>query len=93
MKFIFPQNYNFNNKLFGVIDYETAILNIIWISIIIFLSNIIFDSLMIKICVCIILGFPLILLSFIGLNGEKIIDVFSYMFRFIIKQKLLFFNK
>lgn len=23
MKFIFPQNYNFKNKLFGVIEYST----------------------------------------------------------------------
>ena len=30
MKFIFPQNYNFKNKLFGFIDYNSLILNIIW---------------------------------------------------------------
>ena len=30
MKFIFPQNYCFKNKLFGIIDYSTLILNIIW---------------------------------------------------------------
>ena len=30
MKFIFPQNYSFKNKLFGFIDYSTLILNIIW---------------------------------------------------------------
>ena len=30
MKFIFPQNYSFKNKLFGFIDYSTLFLNIIW---------------------------------------------------------------
>lgn len=30
MKFIFPQNYNFKNKLFGIIDYSSLIFNIIW---------------------------------------------------------------
>ena len=25
MRFIFPQNYNFNNKIFGFFDYCTAI--------------------------------------------------------------------
>ena len=30
MKFIFPQNYNFKNKLFGVIEYSTIFLNLIW---------------------------------------------------------------
>ena len=30
LKFIFPQNYNFKNKLFGVIDYTTIVVNIVW---------------------------------------------------------------
>ena len=30
MKFIFPQNYNFDNKLLGFIDYTTVILNIVF---------------------------------------------------------------
>ena len=30
MKFIFPQNYDFNTKIFGFIDYSTAFLNIIF---------------------------------------------------------------
>ena len=30
MKFIIPQNYIFKNKLFGFMDYSTAIFNIIW---------------------------------------------------------------
>ena len=25
MKFIFPQNYDLKNKLFGIIDYSTAL--------------------------------------------------------------------
>ena len=29
MKFIFPQNYNFKNKLLGIIDYSTAFFNLI----------------------------------------------------------------
>ena len=30
MKFIFPQNYHFKNKILGFIDYSVAILNIVW---------------------------------------------------------------
>ena len=38
MKFIFPQNYNFHSKLFGFLDYSTAIFNIIcWV--IVFIIN------------------------------------------------------
>ncbi len=30
MKFIFPRNYNFKAKLFGIFDYFTIIINIIF---------------------------------------------------------------
>ena len=33
MKFIFPQNYDFKNKLLGIFDYSTIFINIIWIGI------------------------------------------------------------
>ena len=93
MKFIFPQNYNFNNKVFGVIDYSTAIFNVIWIAVVIFLLNIFFISLSIKIFLTIILCLPILLLSFVGFNGENILDVFSYMFKFIKKQKIFLYGK
>jgi len=93
LKFIFPQNYNFNNKLFGSIDYSTAIFNIIWISLITSILNIFFTSISLKIFIGITLCFPLLLLSFIGFNGENILSVFSYLFRFIFKQKLFLYNK
>ena len=33
MKFIIPQNYNFKNKILGILDYQTAIFIVIWCSI------------------------------------------------------------
>lgn len=93
MKFIFPQNYNFNNKIFGSIDYSTAIFNVIWIASIIFILNLLFTSLSIKFFFTIIFCLPILLLSFVGLNGENILYVFSYMFKFIFKQKLYLYNK
>ena len=45
MKFIFPQNYNFRTKLFGFIDYQVAIFNIILWLIIYFFINLIFKNL------------------------------------------------
>ena len=68
MKFIFPQNYNFKNKILGIIDYTTLIFNIIWIALIVFLLNIIFNNLNIKIFFTIIFCFPIIILSLIGFN-------------------------
>lgn len=93
MKFIFPQNYNFKNKILGIIDYTTLIFNIIWIALIVFLLNIIFNNLNIKIFFTIIFYFPIIILSLIGFNGENILYVFSYMFKYIFKQKLYLYNK
>lgn len=93
MKFIFPQNYIFNNKLFGIIDYNTAIFNIVWYLIVIIFLQIFFDNINIKIFLFIIFCFPLLLFSISGFNGENIIYVFSYIMKFYFKQKLLFFNK
>ena len=93
MKFIFPQNYNFKNKILGIIDYTTLIFNIIWIALIVFLLNIIFNNLNIKVFFTIIFCFPIIILSLIGFNGENILYVFSYMFKYIFKQKLYLYNK
>ena len=93
MKFIFPKNYQFKNKIFGIIDYTTAFVNIIWYVIVLILVNLIFDSIDIKVFVFISLCFPLLLISFSGFNGENIITVLSYLFKFITRQKLYFFSK
>ena len=48
MNFIFPQNYNFKNKILGIIDYSTAILNVSWFSILLIIVNILFNDINIK---------------------------------------------
>ena len=93
MKFIFPQNYNFKNKLFGVLDYNTVIANIIWALLVFVIINIIFQNLNIKIFLFIIFCFPFLLLSIFGFNGENILYVFSYILKFYIKQKIYFYDK
>ena len=93
MKFIFPQNYNFKNKLFGIIDYTTAVVNILWYCFVFFIINLFFYDLTIKIFLFIILCFPLLLFSFSGFNGENIIYIFSYSFKFIFSQKIFFYKK
>ena len=93
MKFIFPQNYNFNTKLLGIIDYQTAIINIIlWIFVFCIL-NLIFSELLIKIIIFIIICFPIFLLSIIGFNNENILYVLKYLFKFIKGRKLYLYNK
>ena len=93
MKFIFPQNYDFNTKLFGLIDYSTAILNAIWSGFILIMINLLFKSISIKIFIFIIFSLPVLLFSIIGINGENIIYVGSYLLKYFLKQKIYFYEK
>lgn len=93
MKFIFPQNYHFKNKILGVIDYTTAFVNLIWYGFAFLLVNLLFHGLEIKIFVFILLCFPLLLFSFSGFHGENMITVLRYIFKFIVRQKLYFYSK
>ncbi len=93
MKFIFPQNYAFKNKILGYIDYSVAVINVIWMVIIggflyFFISNI-----NIQIVCFILFCFPVFLLSISGIHGENIIYILIYMFNFLIKQKIFFYSK
>lgn len=93
IKFIFPQNYKFRTKILGLIDYQAAILNLIWGGIIFLIINIIFSNLKIKIFLFISLQFPILIFSVVGINGENVINVIIYMIKFMIKPKLLFYSK
>ena len=93
MKFIFPQNYKFNTKLFGILDAQTAVVTAVWAGIMYLVVNFIFKSLYIKIFLFIVTVFPIVIFSIVGVNGENIINVVIYMSKFIIKRKLLFYNK
>lgn len=93
MKFIIPQNYNFKNKILGIIDYSTAIFNIIWYFIIFIILNIIFKNWNIKIFLLISLCFPVTLFSIVGFNGEPIVYVFKYIIKYILKPKLYLYKK
>ena len=93
MKFIFPQNYTFKNKLFGFIDYSVVIINIIWFIIIGGLLHICIQDISIKVIIFILFCFPVFLLSISGIHGENVIYVFIYIFKFSIRQKLFFYVK
>lgn len=88
MKFIFPQNYKFNNKILGIIDYSTAIVNIIWYILVFIVINFIFNSIKIKIFIFILLCFPFFLISVIGFNHENIISVIIYVIKFLKNRKI-----
>lgn len=93
MKFIFPTNYNFKPKLLGIIDYNTAIFNLILHIFIFCLLNLFFDNFTIKILLFIIICFPILLFSLIGFNHENILYVFSYLIKFFLSRKIYLYKR
>ena len=93
MKFIFPKNYKYNAKLFGFIDYTTAIIDLI-IGIILFLIvHLIFSNLSTQVYVFISLFSPVILFSIVGVNRENILDFSLYIIKFFRNRKVYFYRK
>ena len=93
MKFIFPQNYNFKNKLFGFIDYSTAILNILWYLFVFAILDMLFVNLTFKIACFIIFCLPLFLFSIFGFNQENFLYAITYMYMFIKNRRVYFYDK
>ena len=93
IKFIFPQNYNFNYKIFGLIDYGAAFLDIVWGILIFLIVNILFKSIMTKIFIFIIFVFPILIFSIVGVQGENLIDFIRYIIKYFISQKVYLYNK
>ena len=93
MKFIFPQNYNFNTKLLGIIDYSVAIADLIWGALIFLIVNFLFKSLRTKIFLIIILVFPIMIFSVVGVDGENLLSFLSYIIKYIFKQKIYLYEK
>lgn len=93
MKFIFPKNYNFKTKLFGVFDYLTVIIDIIYFLFVFSVCNLIFSNLYIKMFIIISLCFPILILSVVGLNNENVFFVLLYIFKYFLKPKLYLYNK
>lgn len=92
MKFIFPQNFNFKNKLLGIIDYPTAIFNIIYFLLVYILTNIFIANLTIKIIIIILFYLPIFLISVIDFNHENILYFFWYMIKFIFRPKIYLYK-
>ena len=89
LKFIFPKNYDFKNKLFGVLDYSTIFINFIWCGIVFIFINLFFNNLTLRIFLFILFCFPFLLISISGFNGESFVYVSIYII-FSFKTKIIF---
>lgn len=92
MKFIFPRNYNFKNKILGVIDYSTAIFNLILLFLIYFLISIFIKNLSSKLLFLIIFYFPIFLLTLFCSQNESVVFMFFYIIKFLLKPKIYLYK-
>lgn len=92
MKFIFPKNYNFKNKIMGVIDYSTAIFNIIIFVLVYFIVSIFVKNITLKVFFIILFYLPVFLFCIFGSNNESIVMIFFYVIKFLLKPKLYLYK-
>ena len=92
MTFIIPQNYNFKSKLFGIIDYPTALFNIAFIVILHFILKLLPFTLLAKSIILVVCYLPLFLISFLGFYSESFLFVFIYFFKFLITPKVYIYK-
>lgn len=83
-KYIFPLNYKYSEKLFGIIEYKVLLpLSIYGAILLLLLSHLNIDFFF-AFSIFIILFFPPLLLSINTINGETI---FSFLFAIIAFEK------
>ncbi len=93
MKFIFPQNYHFRTKFLGIIDYSTAIFNVILWIIYFMLAHLFLPDITIKITLFIAICFPLFLISIVGFQHENLLYIFYYIFLFFKNRNIYLYHK
>ena len=93
MKFIFPQNYNFQTKLFGFIEYSTAIFNVIYWTILYFILNIFINDFTLKLSLFIIFALPIFILSITGIYKENFLNIVYYIIKYFLNCNIYVFSK
>lgn len=90
--YIFPKNYNFNNKIGGVIDYPTAIFNLLFIFLLYKFISIFKLTLTSKLIFISIFYTPIFLVSIFNHNDDNIICIAYYVIKFLVRPKLYLYK-
>lgn len=90
--YIFPKNYNFKNKIGGVIDYPTAIFNLIFIFLLYKFISIFKLTLTSKLIFISIFYTPIFLVSIFNHNDDNIICIAYYVIKFLVRPKLYLYK-
>ena len=90
--YIFPKNYNFKNKIGGVIDYPTAIFNLLFIFLLYKFISIFNLTLTSKLIFISIFYTPIFLVSIFNHNDDNIICIAYYVIKFLVRPKLYLYK-
>ena len=90
--YIFPKNYNFTNKIGGVIDYPTAIFNLLFIFLLYKFISIFKLTLTSKLIFISIFYTPIFLVSIFNHNDDNIICIAYYVIKFLVRPKLYLYK-
>lgn len=88
MKFIIPKNYNYHLKILGLIDYPTAIFNLLVLGLLWLLLSPLFPNILRKTAIVIILYLPLLLITIVESQNESPIYRIYYILKFFVKPKI-----
>jgi TM2 domain-containing membrane protein YozV len=88
MKFIIPKNYNYHLKILGIIDYPTAIFNLLVLGLLWLLLSPLFPNILRKTAVVIILYLPLLLITIVESQNESPIYRIYYILKFFVKPRI-----
>jgi len=92
MKFIFPQNYKYKNKLLGIMDYSTALINLSFFIFIYFIISFFCKKIKIKIFLFVLICFPFFLISIINNENENIFFIIKYIIKYIKSKKIYLYE-
>ena len=90
--YIFPKNYNFKNKIGGVIDYPTAIFNLLFLFLLYKFISIFKLTLTSKLIFISIFYTPIFLVSIFNRNDDNIICIAYYVIKFLVRPKLYLYK-
>lgn len=93
INFIFPKNYNFSFKLFGILSYSAILINIIYGFLLYIVISFIFNTFIIKFYIFITFFIPVFLFSILTHSNENVLITLTYIIKFFIRPKIYFYDK
>lgn len=93
MRFIFPKNYKYRAKIFGFIDYITAIVDAFIGLVLFWILKIFIKKFSTRLYVFVIVFIPIILFTVFIADGENIISYLVRIIKFIKRRGVYLYGK